>query len=118
MNSNDNSGLVYSTGSGRMCPGCGKPKDHCECRKESAISSNHDGIVRVRLETQGRKGKGVTLVTGLELGGEKLETLAKKLKQHCSAGGTIRNGVVEIQGDHRENIIPFLLKEGFKAKRI
>ena len=117
MNFDDNTGIIYSTGAGRMCPGCGKPSANCACRKKEISSASPDGIVRVSLDTKGRKGKGMSLVTGLRLGGEKLEDLARALKQKCGAGGTIKDGVVEIQGDHRDILVAELTKLGYTVKR-
>jgi translation initiation factor 1 len=76
-----------------------------------------DGRVRVGRETKGRKGKGVTVITGLPLGNEDLQTLASQLKRMCGAGGTLRNGVIEIQGDHRDALTAELIKRGFAAKK-
>lgn len=75
-----------------------------------------DGIVRVSRETKGRKGKGVTLVTGLRLAPEPLEALCRELKQRCGAGGSVKAGVVELQGDHREVVLAELQARGFTAK--
>jgi translation initiation factor 1 len=76
-----------------------------------------DGIVRVSRETKGRKGKGVTLIAGISLDVEKLEALAKDLKQLCGTGGTTRHGVIELQGDHRERLVEELQKRGHRVKR-
>ena len=98
--------IVYSTDKGRICPGCGHHVDRCCCaRKEATLSG--DGIVRVRRETKGRKGKTVTVVTGIPLQGDELKKLASMLKRRCGSGGTSRGGVIEIQGDHVE----FLIRE-------
>ena len=75
------------------------------------------GAVRVGRETQGRAGKGVTTVTGLPLAMADIGTLAAKLKKRCGSGGTVRNGVIEIQGDHRDLIVAELIKAGWPAKR-
>ena len=108
------SSLVYSTDRGRICSGCGHPVAQCCCRKTS--SAKGDGIVRISRETKGRKGSGVCLISGLPLAKDELKKLAKKLKQRCGTGGSIKNGVVEIQGDHREVLKEELAKHGFKAK--
>lgn len=105
--------LVYSTEHGRLCPGCGKPKAQCACRKAQAPKG--DGNVRVGREV--RKGAGVSVVTGLPLAGEALKALAKELKARCGSGGTVKDGVIEIQGDHRDLLVAELAKRGFKAKR-
>ena len=76
-----------------------------------------DGVVRVSRETQGRGGKSVTVIRGLALSGADLGALAKRLKTACGAGGTVKDGVVEVQGDHGERAMAFLVGEGFKVKR-
>ncbi len=73
--------------------------------------------MRVGRETKGRKGKGVTIVTGLQLSGDQLEKLAKELKAKCGAGGTLKQDIIEIQGDHRDAIVALLQEKGFVAKR-
>lgn len=108
-------GLVYSTESGRMCPECSRPIDECSCSKKKRPSKG-DGIVRVSRQTKGRKGSGVSLVTGVELAEPELRKLAKQLKQKCGSGGTVKNGIIEIQGDHRKVLVETLLKLGYKAK--
>lgn len=110
--------LVYSTESGTMCPECNKPKKACICKKKKqAPSAPKDGIVRLMKETKGRKGKGVTLITGLPLSDEGLKDLAKTLKQKCGCGGGIKNGVIEIQGDHRDVLEKELRDLGYTVKR-
>ena len=107
---------VYSTDQGRICPRCGKPVAGCACR--AAVSPAHgDGIVRVARETKGRKGKGVTLVTGVPLDPSGLEALARELKQKCGSGGTVRDGAIEIQGDHRDRLVEELQGRGYRVKR-
>jgi len=112
---NSNSGLVYSTEQGRLCPGCGKPGVQCRCKKEKT-PVNSDGIVRLSLDKKGRKGKGVTIITGLALADGDLKRLAKKLKQQCGSGGTVKDGVIEIQGDHRPALLAELQKTGYRVK--
>ncbi len=113
---NKDTGIVYSTEFGKMCPACNKPKWKCICRKEQSIPKG-DGIVRLMRETKGRKGKGVTLITGLPLGSEELKKLAKSLKQKCGSGGSLKNGVIEIQGDQRDVLEKELGKLAYKVKR-
>ena len=108
-------GLVYSTVLGRTCPDCGKAKAECVCRQSS--QSAGDGRVRVSRETKGRKGKGVTLVTGLPVSGEALKNLAKRLKQVCGTGGTVKEGIIEIQGDHRDKLVEKLTDLGYTVKK-
>lgn len=109
------SGLVYSTEQGRMCPACSRPLDACACSRAAPAPAG-DGVVRVGRQTKGRKGKGVSVVTGLPLSGEELEKLAKRLKQRCGAGGAVKDGAVEIQGDHRETLVAELRALGYKVK--
>ncbi len=101
-----NSKLVYSTESGRICP---------SCKKHTRTIPKGDGKIRVERSTKGRKGKGVSLISGLPLEGSSLKELAKKLKQKCGTGGTIKNGVIEIQGDHRDLLVEHLKTLGYKA---
>jgi len=117
--SKTNSRLVYSSDSGRICPKCKKYFEHCGCgvQKQTRAESRGDGIVRVGRETKGRKGKGVTLVTGVPLPVDELKLLAKELKQKCGTGGTLKDGVIEIQGDHRDVLIELLKAKGWPVKR-
>lgn len=110
---------VYSTSSGRLCPACGKPVTACICRQRNAstVRAGHaDGMVRLRRETKGRKGKGVTLVDGLALSDDDIRTLAKTLKACCGSGGTVKDGIIEIQGDHRQTIKEQLDARGIRSK--
>jgi translation initiation factor 1 len=107
--------MVYSTERGLVCPKCRLPTSKCRCGIEEPAPAG-DGIVRVRRETKGRGGKTVTTVSGIPLGGKALRNLASDLKRRCGTGGTIKDGVVEIQGDHRETIVAELLRRGFTAK--
>jgi translation initiation factor 1 len=109
-------GIVYSTEHGRMCPHCEKPASACICRKGGSGKPG-DGIVRVGRETQGRKGKGVTVVTGVPMAEEALQKLAGQLKSMCGSGGTCKNGVIEIQGEHRDRLVEYLTGQGFTVKR-
>jgi translation initiation factor 1 len=107
-------GLVYSTDRGRLCPGCGHPAGSCRCGKKSGPAG--DGIVRISRETKGRKGSGVSLISGLPLDEDGLKKLASQLKQKCGTGGSIKNGVIEIQGDHRELLKTELARQGYQVK--
>ncbi len=108
--------IVYSTGQGRMCPGCGNPADRCTCRRTEAAPGG-DGTVRVARSTKGRKGKGVTVITGVPLDHDGLRKLAKQLKQKCGSGGTVKDGVIEVQGDHRDLLVEELQGQGYRVKR-
>jgi translation initiation factor 1 len=112
----NDSRLVYSTDQGKMCPACDKPAAMCCCRR-AAQPPQGDGIVRVSRETKGRKGKGVTVITGVSLPPAELKALGRELKQACGSGGTVKNGVIEIQGDHRERLVAELKHRKFIVKR-
>lgn len=112
----DLGGLVYSTESGRMCPGCRQPVGRCTCHQNKALPTG-DGIVRVSRETKGRGGKAVTLVKGVLVDEAALTQLGKQLKAACGSGGTVKDGVIEVQGDHVERVILALQKLGHKVKR-
>jgi translation initiation factor 1 len=114
--SRNNSKPVYSCETGRLCPACGKALKQCIC-KQTTASPKGDGIVRIQRETKGRKGKGVTLITGIPLADAELKKLAKTLKQKCGTGGTIKNGVIEIQGDHRDLLLAELQQKGWTVKK-
>lgn len=108
-------GLVYSTDGGRHCPDCGQPVGACTC-KQNQIPEG-DGIARVRRETKGRGGKTVTTITGVPLAADPLKDLASALKKRCGCGGGLKDGVIEIQGDHVDLLLDELTKRGFKAKK-
>ncbi|MEX0624247.1 translation initiation factor Sui1 [Saccharospirillum sp.] len=108
--------LVYSTESGRTCPDCQQPRNQCQCNAQDAIPEG-DGIVRISRETKGRKGKGVTLIRGISLAEKDLKALAKKLKAKCGTGGTVKDGVIEIQGDQRDLLVTELSQQGYTVKR-
>ena len=109
-------GLVYSTESGRMCPDCRMPVAQCACKQASARPAG-DGIARVSRQTKGRGGKAVTLVTGLPLDDAALAQLGKQLKAACGSGGTVKDGVIEVQGDHVDKLMTTLQTQGWKVKR-
>jgi translation initiation factor 1 len=109
------SGSVYSTEVGRVCPGCGKAKDQCACNPDTICEG--DGIVRIQRETKGRKGKGVTLIMGVLLAPNELKKLAKELKQKCGVGGAVKEGVIEIQGDVRDQLFEEMKQRGFTVKK-
>jgi len=115
----DNSRLVYSTESGKLCVLCQKPVSGCTCKKntsKSQASVKIDGIIRVQREVKGRKGKTVTTVSGFQINADELKNLATQLKRRCGTGGSVKDGVIIIQGDHRDTLVTELKKRGFKAK--
>ena len=116
MKKQKTTGLVYSTEHGKMCPRCNQQAAQCRC-KQQQIMPKSDGIVRLMRETKGRKGKGVTLITGIPLVGKDMKKLAKSLKQKCGCGGSIKNGIIEIQGDHRDVLEQELVTRGYKVKK-
>ena len=111
--------LVYSSEGGRTCPGCGAPVADCRCRaaRGATGAAGGDGAVRVGRETKGRKGAGVTVVTGAPLDADGLRELAAALKKACGSGGTLRDGVIEIQGEHRDRVVALLQARGWTVKR-
>lgn len=115
MKHSSNGGLVYSTDGGRMCPGCRQPIAACACKATAAPVG--DGIARVSRQSKGRGGKTVTLVKGLVLDSVALAALGKQLRTACGSGGTVKDGVLEVQGDHVDRIVDELQKQGHKVKR-
>jgi len=108
--------LVYTTETGRICPGCGQPLLQCTCHSAARASVAGDGVVRVSRQTKGRGGKTVTLVKGVALDAVALGALGKQLRSACGSGGTVKDGVIEVQGDHAELVVTNLNKLGYKAK--
>lgn len=102
---NDSSRLVYSTASGRIDEPQIKPQ-----------RQKGDGIVRIQRQTSGRKGKGVCLITGIDLDDPALDKLAAELKKKCGCGGAVKEGVIEIQGDKRDLLKSLLETKGFSVK--
>lgn len=109
-------GLVYSTDAGRMCPGCRQPVAQCQCGAKPAAPVG-DGVVRVSRESKGRGGKAVTLVKGVALDAAALQQLGKALKTACGSGGTVKDGVIEVQGDHCERVVELLKAKSWVVKR-
>jgi len=112
-----NSRLVYSTEGSSICPRCQKALRKCKCQDNQAVQ-NSDGFVRISRETKGRKGAGVTIVSGLQLTGDELKAVAKELKRKCSVGGAIKNGNIQIQGDQRDVAKKFFEERGEKVRLV
>jgi translation initiation factor 1 len=108
-------GLVYSTDAGRHCPGCRRPVADCVCK--DAARRPEGGSIIVSRQTKGRKGAGVTLISGLPLSDADMKSLAKRLKASCGVGGSVRAGIIELQGDQRDRALALLAEEGYQAKR-
>jgi translation initiation factor 1 len=106
---------VYTSESGRICPKCGKPVADCICK--NAPHPTGDGVVRIQRESKGRKGKTVTLISGVPLQDPALRELLSDFKRICGSGGTLKDGVIEIQGDHRDTLFEELKKRAFKVKK-
>lgn len=108
--------VVYSSELGRMCPECEKAINSCICKELARNTVQGDGNIRLRKETKGRGGKTVIVLTGVPLHVAGLEQLLKDLKKRCGTGGTMKDGAIEIQGDHLDTIRSELVKRGYKPK--
>lgn len=107
--------LVYSTDGGRLCPQCLRTVVHCICGNSKPAVTG-DGIVRLHRETKGRGGKAVTLIKGLPLSSDALKVLASQLKKKCGVGGSLKDDIIEIQGDQRLLLKEELEKLGYPVK--
>ncbi|MBE9504690.1 MAG: translation initiation factor Sui1 [Proteobacteria bacterium] len=114
--SDNNIRTVYSSELGRLCPGCGQAVDRCRCGDKKTPATSRDGLVRLNREVSGRGGKAVTVITGLPLEDKALRDLSKKMKKRCGTGGTVKNGNIEIQGEHGELLMAELSKLGYRVK--
>jgi translation initiation factor 1 len=117
MRKTGSGGLVYSTEGGRMCPACRKPVPQCICGTQASTVLRGDGVARVSRETKGRGGKVVTIVRGVEADAATLAALGKQIRTLCGSGGTVKDGVIEVQGDHCERVIAFMKEAGWAVKR-
>lgn len=115
MRRNNSGGLVYSTDSGRMCPVCRLAIADCRCGAKPAPVG--DGTIRVSRETKGRGGKTVTIVRGADGDAAQIATLGRQLRSACGSGGTVKDGVIEVQGDHADRIVELLRSQGRTVKR-
>ena len=122
MNDND-SRLVYTTETGRICPECSRPVSACACKEKKAAKADRrqaghptDGTIRIQREVKGHKGKTVTTVIGVPLEKKDLNEFAKILKRRCGAGGSVKDSVILIQGDHRQTLLEEIRKHGYTAK--
>lgn len=109
-------GLVYCTDLGRTCPRCRQALAQCACAR-SAPAAPTDGLARISRETKGRGGKAVTVVRGLALDAAALQSLARQLKAACGSGGTVKDGAIEVQGDHGQAVARLLAAQGQRLRR-
>jgi translation initiation factor 1 len=119
--SKTDSRLVYSTEKGRICTNCGRPIKTCTCKKSKFRTQSEikpDGIIRIKRETKGRGGKTVTTISGLDGHADVLKKLASKLKNLCGSGGSMKDGVILVQGDHRDVVKTELENQGYRTKLI
>jgi len=115
----DSSRLVYSTETGPICASCQKPVSGCICKKKGLqpqTKVQSDGRIRIQREKKVRKGKTVTIVCGFQLDGNELKLLAARLKRKCGTGGSVKDGIIIMQGDHRKALLSELKKQGYSAK--
>jgi translation initiation factor 1 len=118
MRRDSRGGLVYSTEQGGpMCPGCRRARSGCVCGTAPPAAPG-TGQVRVGRETKGRGGKTVTLVRGLPVDATALQDIGKRLRSACGTGGTAKDGVIELQGDHRDRVLAWLQQEGWPAAKL
>ena len=109
--------IVYSTGVGKICPGCGWPVKDCKCSSKTSSESVPNRIVaKLRMEKKGRGGKTVTVVYDLPNNAAFLKELAQELKRACGTGGAVADDTIELQGDLRERVRDYLLKKGWQVK--
>lgn len=114
-----NSRLVYSTEFGQICPECQEPISVCICKKKkpkTPLKTKQDGIIRIRREVKGRKGTTVSVIYGFQFDKVYLNALAKQLKRRCGTGGSVKDDMIIIQGDHREKLMKLLKAQGYKVK--
>ena len=117
-----NNALVYSTDGGKVdfCPKCGARRESCTCRAKTTsrkpAALPNDGIVRLLRDRKGRGGKIVTVITGVRGAPAHIEELATALKRQCGTGGAVKDGQIEIQGDHRDRLAVILAELGYKVK--
>lgn len=99
-----------------MCRACQEPVARCRCAALDGTPASPQAV-RVGRQTRGRKGKGVTVITGVPLSPAELARLSRELKRRCGSGGTVKDGTIEIQGDHRDLLVEELRKRGWNVKR-
>lgn len=116
--------VVWVTGAGqvRYCSRCGKPEGECRCREERRMGSGsaapRDGFVRLSLDRKQRRGKAVTIIANIPGDLAELTALAQEFRKLCGAGGSLKDGNIELQGDHRDKVEARLKTLGYKIKRV
>jgi translation initiation factor 1 len=110
--------IVYSTGIGKVCPGCGWPVRDCKCSRTRGVEESVPGriVAKLRLEKKGRGGKTVTVVYDLPQNADFLKELAQELKRTCGTGGAVSENTIELQGDLRDRVREYLEKKGWTVK--
>ena len=110
--------IVYSTGVGKVCPGCGWPAKDCKCSSKHGVDQSIPGriVAKLRMEKKGRGGKTVTVVYDLPQNEAFLKELAQELKRTCGTGGAVAENTIELQGDLRERVREYLVKKGWQVK--
>lgn len=110
--------IVYSTGVGKVCPGCGWPAKDCKCSSKRSVEASVPGriVAKLRLEKKGRGGKTVTVVYDLPQNADFLTELAQELKRACGTGGAVSENTIELQGDLRDRVRDYLAKKGWTVK--
>ena len=119
----NDSRLVYASETGRICPACGQPAAAGACKKKKAVCAgkrptgySNDGTIRIQRQVKGRRGKTVTAVYGVPLESEGLQAFVKTLKRRCGAGGSVKDGVILIRGDHRQTLLDEIKKHAYIVK--
>ncbi|HUP39747.1 MAG TPA: hypothetical protein VM115_06475 [Vicinamibacterales bacterium] len=110
--------IVYSTGVGKVCPGCGWPAKDCKCSSNRTADQSIPGriVAKLRMEKKGRGGKTVTVVYDLPQNDAFLKELAQELKRTCGTGGAVAENTIELQGDLRDRVREYLAKKGWQVK--
>lgn len=110
--------IVYSTGVGKVCPGCGWPAKDCKCSSNRTADQSVPGriVAKLRMEKKGRGGKTVTVVYDLPQNEAFLKELAQELKRTCGTGGAVAENTIELQGDLRDRVREYLIKKGWQVK--
>lgn len=106
---------VFRSGEGQICPRCENPVRECSC-VDSVPTSVTDGVIRIRREVKGRRGKTVTTIRGIPGTPTDLKALLKDLKKQCGSGGALKDDVIEIQGDHVDKLVRALAARGFTVR--